>query len=895
MSLQICPDCGKELPPGLPEGICPNCLLKLGTTPTAAKPVKTDPPVTGENPGSNIGRYRLLEPIGEGGFGTVWLAEQQEPVRRKVALKIIKLGMDTKEVVARFEAERQALALMEHPNIARVFDGGATESGRPFIVMELVKGVRITDYCDAQQLSTEERLKLFMAVCQAVQHAHQKGIIHRDLKPSNVLVTEQDGHTVPKVIDFGIAKATEQALTARTFFTRFNQLIGTPAYMSPEQAGLGSLDVDTRSDIYSLGVLLYELLTGRTPFANEELLKAGLDQVLRIIREKEPPKPSTQLSTLTVADLLAIAQRRGVEPRKLNHLVRGDLDWIVMKCLEKDRGRRYDTANGLARDIERHLNNEAVVAAAPNLGYQFQKLLRRNRVLFTAIGAVLTALLFGLALSTWLFFKERQTRQRAEVAERDQSRLRKDAQTEAVKSRQIADFLKNMLQGVRPQVAMGRDTTMLREITDRTVDGLGEALKDQPAIEAELRNILGIVYRELLEWPKAESMHRQGLAAARKLEGADDRLVTQLLLTLADTLRFEGKFNEAEPLYREGLSLRKGLANPADFPELYNGFAEILRQQRKFSEAEAVMHEALEIWRKNPSSAGLPRTLAAIADRLCDEERFAEAEATAREGLKHCHQYHPHDRGLLSWLAGTLGYACAQQGNWPSAEAAFRESIANSGGGNERDLSRFGWYDDVGRVLIAQGKFAEAEALMMEFVKAYREVVGKYTVSGDLFLVFPRLANLLRDQGKTLEDEALLTEVVATYPKALQTSPVTGDWVMSLAILGDALIDRERWTDAEKVCRDGLTFCREKQPNRALRRQQLARGVALALQRQEKWAEAETFYREAITYAAQNWPNESAKYDMMFKDLSEVLQRQGKPVNLERLRTELAAPAAQKP
>jgi len=386
----------------LPEGTCPNCLLKLGlgTAPTASVHTAAASSL-GEQSGSVIGRYKLVETIGEGGFGTVWLAEQTEPVRRQVALKIIKLGMDTQEVVARFEAERQALALMEHPNIARVFDGGATGSGRPYFVMELVRGERITDYCDRHQLSTEERLKLFIPVCEAVQHAHQKGVIHRDLKPSNVLVTEQAGRAVPKVIDFGIAKATGSELTGKTLFTRFNQLIGTPAYMSPEQAGWGSLDVDTRSDIYSLGVLLYEQLTGRTPFSNEELLKSGLDHVLRVIREREPPKPSTQLSTLTQADLQKVAQQRAAEPARLNRLVRGELDWIVMKCLEKDRARRYETANGLARDIERHLNNEPVVAAAPGVGYRCRKFASRHRVTLATTGAFVLLLILGIVVSTW--------------------------------------------------------------------------------------------------------------------------------------------------------------------------------------------------------------------------------------------------------------------------------------------------------------------------------------------------------------------------------------------------------------------------------------------------------------------------------------------------------------
>lgn len=299
MSKPYCPECGKPLPAAAPDGMCPNCLFSLGKPPgtvpagthiiqdpTAPTLGEVKPP--GEQSGQRIGRYRLQEQIGEGGFGTVWMAEQEEPVRRRVALKIIKLGMDTKEVVARFEAERQALAMMDHPNIARVFDGGATESGRPYFVMELVKGVRITDYCNARQLPTADRLKLFLEVCQAVQHAHQKAIIHRDLKPSNVLVTVRDDKPVPKVIDFGVAKAVEHSLTEKTLFTRFNEIIGTPTYMSPEQVGLGSLDIDTRSDIYALGVLLYELLTGQTPFSKEELLKNGLDGMLRTIREREP-------------------------------------------------------------------------------------------------------------------------------------------------------------------------------------------------------------------------------------------------------------------------------------------------------------------------------------------------------------------------------------------------------------------------------------------------------------------------------------------------------------------------------------------------------------------------------------------------------------------------------
>jgi serine/threonine protein kinase len=377
-----------------------------------------------ETEGTIIGRYKLLQKIGEGGMGVVYMAEQREPVIRKVALKIIKLGMDTKQVVARFEAERQALALMDHPNIAKVLDGGATETGRPYFVMELVQGLSITQFCDEASLPTRDRLHLFLDVCSAIQHAHQKGIIHRDIKPSNILVTVHGDKPVPNVIDFGVAKATQGRLTEKTFFTQFQQFIGTPAYMSPEQASLSGLDVDTRSDIYGLGVLLYELLTGKTPFDAKDLVKEGLERMAEIIREQEPPRPSTRLNTLEGDDLTKTARFRHTEAPKLIHQVRGDLDWIVMKCLEKDRGRRYETANGLATDLQRHLANEPVAARPPSTLYRMQKAIRRNRVVFTAAGAIGAALVLGLTVSIWLLMRERAALERAVTAEREQTRLR---------------------------------------------------------------------------------------------------------------------------------------------------------------------------------------------------------------------------------------------------------------------------------------------------------------------------------------------------------------------------------------------------------------------------------------------------------------------------------------
>jgi eukaryotic-like serine/threonine-protein kinase len=371
--------------------------------------VKGDPRLTPKRPGimsneqsgDHIGPYKLLQQIGEGGFGAVWMADQEKPVRRRVALKIIKLGMDTKEIVARFEQERQALAMMDHPNIARVFDAGATELGRPFFAMELVRGVKITDYCDQQGLCNEERIRLFIEVCQAVQHAHQKGVIHRDLKPSNILVTVNDGKPVPKVIDFGVAKATQGRLTDGTLFTQFEQMIGTPLYMSPEQAEMTSLDVDTRSDIYSLGVLLYELLTGTTPIDTKTMAKAGIGEMRRLIREADPPRPSHRLKTLDGNELTSAAKRRHTEATRLPGALRGDVDWIVMKCLEKDRQRRYDTANGLALDLQRHLKNEVITARPPTTAYLLSKLIRRNKVAVAAGLAIAASLVIGIAASVW--------------------------------------------------------------------------------------------------------------------------------------------------------------------------------------------------------------------------------------------------------------------------------------------------------------------------------------------------------------------------------------------------------------------------------------------------------------------------------------------------------------
>jgi serine/threonine protein kinase len=476
-------------------------------------------PVFEEKPGTIIGHYKLLQKIGEGGCGLVYLAEQAKPVRRQVALKVIKLGMDTKNVIARFEAERQALAMMDHPNIARVLDAGATDAGRPYFVMEMVNGVRITEYCDQNRLGLEPRLKLFIQVCHAIQHAHQKGIIHRDIKPSNVLVTMLDGVPVPKVIDFGIAKATDERLTDKTLFTAYAQLIGTPAYMSPEQMELGGLDLDTRSDIYSLGVLLYELLTGRTPFDSKELLKSGVEEMRHTLLKREPVCPSAKLRTLDGEELSKTAGQRHIEVSKLLSELRGDLDWIIMKALEKDRARRYETANGLAMDIQRHLNHEPVTARPPGNWYRLQRLVRRNRVIFLAGSAVVAALLIGTVTSTWLFFKERDARAK-------EAKLRQEAEQHA----QVALL-------VTQQKFVEADKVLLHQID-----------MGKPSIEesAELR-ALGDWHAVSGRWPQAAD--RFALAAQMdQLDEpevlAEDQLKLASTLVEAGNLRGYGQFRQ---------------------------------------------------------------------------------------------------------------------------------------------------------------------------------------------------------------------------------------------------------------------------------------------------------------------------------------------------------------
>jgi tetratricopeptide (TPR) repeat protein len=804
---RTCSGCGAGLSSDSPGGHCLACLLRLGfpqepqgASPEGGLPVDpTEQPVQKENsntasslaraekPGDRIGRYKLLQQIGEGGCGIVYMAEQEEPVRRLVALKIIKLGMDTRSVIARFEAERQALALMEHPNIAKVHDAGATETGRPFFVMELVRGVKLTSYCDQQKLSTSQRLELFLQVCQAVQHAHQKGIIHRDLKPSNILVTEQDGAPVPKIIDFGIAKATtEQRLTDKTLFTAFEQFLGTPAYMSPEQAGLGGLDIDTRSDIYSLGVLLYELLTGQPPFDTEKLARSALDEILRTVREVEPPRPSSRFTTLTQEELTTVAQRRQVASTKLPTLLRGDLDWIVMKCLEKNRGRRYETANGLARDIERHLGNEPVAARPPGRLYEFQKTVRRHKFGFAAAGAVMVALTLGLAMSTWESLKEGRARRRAVAAEAK-------ANTEAAKSRQVSELFKDMLKGAGPEVASGRDATILREILDRTAERVIKELTNQPAVEVEILQTLGETYAVLAEYKKSEEMVREELRAAQAIPGGGRAEVAKALELLAATRTWVGPQEEAEKWARESLKIRRELFGNehVEVAESLTTLAYAFMNQDKVTEAEGILREVLEMRRKlhGKEHREVAETLHHLALSVESQGRWAEAEDLERQALvmsrKMLGNLHPSVAESLHNLAHVLD----QEGRLDKAEDLIREALAM-----ERKL--YGEEHPAvlrARVILAealrdQGKLTEAEQEYREELALRRRLKGDWAPSE--FSLCGALGDVLCRERKFGDAEELFNGVLTP---AFVARPESGPW---LAVRASILAREGKWRAA---------------------------------------------------------------------------------------------------
>jgi eukaryotic-like serine/threonine-protein kinase len=765
-----------------------------------------------EQRGQEIGRYKLLEPLGEGGFGTVWAAEQREPVKRRVALKIIKLGMDTKQVIARFEAERQALAMMDHPHIAKVLDAGATSTGRPYFAMELVKGVPIIEYCDREKLDTKARLDLFTRVCHAIQHAHQKGIIHRDIKPSNVLVTLHDGKPVPKVIDFGIAKATNQELTERTIYTLHRQMIGTPEYMSPEQAEMTGLDIDTRSDIYSLGVLLYEMLTGTTPFSQEQLNSAGFEGMMKLIREVEPHKPSTRLSSLGDTGTRTALQRRTADVKKLGLILKGDLDWIVMKCLEKDRTRRYETANGLAADIERHLSDEPVLASPPSASYKLHKFVKRNKGQVLAAGAIAALLVLGVVGTTyslvWALDEKQRADEQASVAtsaadaERnakfeaeENARRAAAAEAEALARAQelelVAEFQAGQLSAIQPE-AMGanlrkslldaapeaeRDTlataiapinftslaltTLQENIFQRTIDAIDAQFESQPLVRARLLQTMAITLRELGLLNNAADPQERALAIRREHLGNDHEDTLTSVNSMGVLFDAKGKPAEAEPFYRESFEgTRRLLRNdhPNVLTSIYN-LGGVLHAQGKFAEAESYYREALEGRRRvlgddDPDTLTSTNSMGAL---LQTQGKHDEAEPYYREALERRRRVLGHDHPDTLISVNRMGALLRAMGKLAEAEPYYRDALERRRRvlGNDHP-STLTSINNMGVLLKEQGKPAEAEAYYRETLDGSRRVLGDdhpETLSSIL-----NMGSLFQSQGKLAEAETYYRE-----------------------------------------------------------------------------------------------------------------------------------------
>ena len=571
---------------------------------------------------SFIGPYRLLECIGEGGMGEVWLAQQTQPVRRQVALKLIKAGMDTKQVIARFEAERQALAMMNHPAIAKVFDAGATPQGRPYFAMEYVRGESLTAYCDRGRLTMKQRLDLFLHVCEGVQHAHQKGIIHRDLKPSNILVTLQDDQPAPKIIDFGVAKAISQPLTEHTLYTSLGGLIGTPEYMSPEQAEIGGVDIDTRTDVYALGVVLYELLTGLLPFDRRLFKERGLDEIRRTIREVDAPRPSTRVSQLVRASTEA-AGNRNSDPARLARVLRGDLDCITMKALEKDRARRYGSVSDLAADLRRHLDDQPVLASRPSTVYRVQKFVRRNRLMVTAAAAIFVLLVGFSGMMAVLA--------RRIAAERDL------ATRESATTARVLEFLEGLFIVSDPSETRG-NTLTAREILDTGAARIDRELASQPEVQSRLMATMGKVYVGLGLYPVAEPLLQNAASRSRATLGEDDPQTLRALHELANLRWFQGRYADAERLYLQVAERRRrvlGERHP-DTLKINYDLGSLYTMQKRWVDAERLIRATLEAQRTvlGDDHVDTLRTMSELSSALHGQERYAEAlsvEARATE------------------------------------------------------------------------------------------------------------------------------------------------------------------------------------------------------------------------------------------------------------------------
>ncbi|UCC32639.1 MAG: tetratricopeptide repeat protein [Phycisphaerales bacterium] len=766
--------------------------------------------------GTYIGPYRLLELIGEGGLGAVYMADQEKPVRRRVALKIIKFGMDTKQVIARFEAERQALAMMDHPNVAKVFDAGATEAGRPYFAMELVRGNPITDYCDENRLTIQQRLELFTQVCRAVQHAHQKSIIHRDIKPSNVMVTLHDGTPAVKIIDFGIAKATRGPLTDKTLFTRYHQFLGTPEYMSPEQAKMSGLDIDTRSDIYSLGVLLYELLTGEIPFDRKALQNTTLGEIQRIIREHNPVTPSRRVTALA-ADSKAVARTRRADVRSLSRHMRGDLDWIVMKALEKDRSRRYETAAALAEDIRRHLHCEPISAGPPSKIYQFGKLARRHKVAF-GFAAALFAIVVGFGI--WMALLYTETEKQRTTAEANLARARaaeQRATTMAQSASDVAEFLVGLFEMADPYVP-GWDPAVARGLLDKGVEAVRRELKNQPVTQATILATVGRIYVSL------------------------------------------GMSESAEPLLMEALQLRRsrfGARHSATI-EVLNILAVSYMNSGRLSAAEALIREAMESGHSaedNVRPATL-RSIALLAETFASRGRFSEAEPLGREALVTSRRTFGKERCVTLELTLRLAKLLQFEGKSLEAEELAREALQTrlrvSG---DTDLRSTKAMTTLARILLARGELSEAESLLRRAHQISQELSGDNNIQS-IECVFA-LAELARRQGKLAEAAMLCRQACA------RSREVVGDensiTLQGMSDLGRTLLEQGRLAESEQVLREALGGLRRILGDRTLFTLECLTRLTNTLLEQSKVSEAEAVVREYLATAGETLPEDTCQ------------------------------------
>jgi serine/threonine protein kinase/Tfp pilus assembly protein PilF len=882
-----------------------------------------------EGPGAVVGPYKLVEQIGEGGFGVVFMAEQTEPVRRRVALKVLKPGMDTGQVVARFEAERQALALMDHPNIAKVFDGGATAAGRPFFVMELVKGVPITRYCDEHKLSPRQRLELFVPVCQALQHAHQKGVIHRDLKPSNVLAALYDGRPVPKVIDFGVAKATGQQLTDRTLVTGFGAVVGTLEYMSPEQAELNQLDIDTRSDVYSLGVLLYELLTGTTPLEHKRLKDTGLLEALRLIREEEPPKPSTRLSSSGDA-LPSISAQRQMEPAKLTRLVRGELDWIVMKALEKDRNRRYETAGAFAADIQRYLHDEPVQACPPTASYRLGKFMRRNKWPVLAVSVIVLLLAAGVVGATTGLVRVLAAEKRA-VTERDEKE-KAWRQTRQALNTTTDEVLQDLLE--RRVQLTDQHRAFLKKVLAYHA-AFAAAAGDDPESRrgrADGAFRVGRIRFSLGDFKEAEEAYRDALALRQRL-AADFPDRPEFRHDLAEShnylghlLSATGRPKEAEAAYRDALALRKQLATDfPDWPEFRKELAEslinvgaVLRNGGRPKEAEAAYRDALAVSKRLaadlPDQPEFRKDLAddyfTLAELLDATHRKEDAEAAYREALTVRKQLaadfptRPEAHQELALNHIQLGVMLRSMGRPEEAEAAYHDAITTAKQLAEEFPARPDFrqelalaYQNLGVLLGEQDRIEEAEAACREGLGLFKQLAadfpGRPDFRGQLAMAQASVGNALASRGRLKEAEPPYREALALFKQVAAELPNQTEnrqEVVQMQIhLGDLLRATKRPQEAEAAYRDGAAVGKKLAadfPDRPEVRQDLAvicNRLGDLLDAAKRPAEAEAAYRDALALLKQlvaDRPDSAEYHDGLAGAhymLGGILSQEGRP------------------